>query len=202
MRQELGTVSLRPGTVRLLFGSIATLLLGTVSLSVALAVVATRPGRVVVVPGVKERQVVVADQVPDAAVKKFCLLYLYHFDHYSPADVEERSNYIVRFVAPEHQERIVKSLSERATYVLRAKEASQLTLPLPSECEVTRIENGLFRFSGVATRRVLIAGEEKSETRVRYLVDVKPVLPSDQDAYGFLVVGQSVRQVGEKNEDR
>jgi|GEM_PF-3140195 len=183
----------RPGSTRLYLAAVAALLLGSVLLSGALAMVTTRPSRVVVVPGVKDGQIVVAEQIPDSAVKKFALFYLYHFDGYTPIDVEARSNYVLQFVAPEHQEKVVKSLSERATFVLRAKEASQVSLPLPSDCEVERLPNGHFRFSAIAQRRIYIAGELKSETKVRYLVDLKPCLPTEQDPYGFLVVGQSVR---------
>lgn len=176
--------------------AVGILLLSSLALSAAVAAIALRPRTVVVVPGVKESRVVLPDEVPDAAVARFGLLYLYHLDNYTPADVEERSNWLLRFIAPEHQEKVIRDLTERATFVVRAKEASQLVLPLPSRCEVARAENGVFRFSAVAVRRIYIAGELKSETKQRYFLDLQPSLPTEDEPYGFVVVGQSIRPEG------
>mgnify|MGYP001616656687 CR=1 FL=1 len=171
------------------------LLLAIGALSLALAVVATRPPKLIVVPGVRESSVVVADQVPDGAVRRFGLLYVYHLDDYSPTTVEERSNWVLQFVAPEHQEKVAKSLTERAIYAVRAREASQVVLPLPAQCEVTRTKDGLLRFSATGTRTIYIAGDRKSEERVRYVLELKPAIPTDDAPYGLLVVGQAVRPV-------
>ncbi len=173
--------------------SCGVLFLATAALSVALAVVALRPPRVLAVPGVREARVVVADQVPDGAVRRFGLLYLYHFDDYTPLTVEERSNWALQYVAPDHQEKVAKSLSERASYVARARESSQLVLPVPGQCEVTRTKDGLLRFAATATRTIYIAGERKSEERLRDLLELRPALAGDDEPYGFQVVGQSVR---------
>lgn len=169
------------------------LAIASTALSVALAVVAVRPTRVVLVPGVQERGVRIAGEVPDSAVRTFGLLYLYHFEDYSPATVEARSNFVLQFIAPEHQDEAWKSLSDRATYVLRAREASQLVLPLPAECEVDRTEGGTFRFTAVATRTIYVAGEAKSEEKIRYVLELRPIVPSIENPYGFLVLGQSIR---------
>jgi len=183
-------------STRPLLIAVGALLLGNVILSGALAALALRPAPVVVAPGVRDHQVVVPDQVPDAAVRKFATLYLTFFDAYTPETVEERSTYLLRFVAPEYLKTVTQVLTERAIYVVRTKESTQLTLPPPTLLEasqVTRHEGGVLRFTAAAERRIYIASELKIAQRLRYILDLKPTLPSDEDPYGFVVVGQQVR---------
>jgi hypothetical protein len=173
--------------------AISALLAATLALSVALTVVALRPREVVVVPGVRESQVVLPEQVPDDAVKRFGLLYLRYFDSYLPQTIEEQSNHLLRFVARERLEEAQRALSERASYVLRAKEVSHLALPLPASCAVERIGRR-FRFTAIAIRTTYIAGERKTVDRVTYTLDLAPDLPTEEDPYGLVVVGQSMKQ--------
>ncbi len=183
-------------SMRPLIAVIGALLAATVILSGALAWLALRPARVVVVPGVRDHQVVVPEQVPDAAVRKFATLYLAFFDGYTPETVEERSTYILRFIAPEFLKDAGKDLPHRATYAVRTKEPAQITLPPASSqeaSEVARLPGGLLRFTTVGERRIYIASELKATQRLRYVLDLKPTLPSDEDPYGFQVVGQSIR---------
>jgi len=180
---------------------VGVLVLSSAVLSVALAVSALRPRPIVIVPGAENRQVVVPEQIPDAAVKKFGLLYLSYFDAYTPTTIEERSNYVLRLVAPEQLEAVVKSLSERATFVVRARESCTLVLPLPEACGVASVANGLIRFSTVAERRILIAGSLKSVEQVEYVLDLRPALPSEVDPYGLVVVRQSIRSRGQAQVD-
>jgi hypothetical protein len=172
----------------------AALLLSQLVLSAALAAVALRPRPVLLVPGARDQRVVIPEEVPDDAVKRFGLLYLRYFDCYIPQTVEEQSNHVLRYVAVERLEAVQKALSERAAYVLRAREASHLTLPLPAACTVERIQAGLLRFTATAVRTIHIAGERKSMSRVRYVLDLRPDLPSDEDPYGLVVVAQSIRE--------
>lgn len=176
----------------------AALAVGSAALSVALTVVALRSPRMVLVPGVQDREVRLAGEIPDSAVRNFGIHYLYHFEDYSPATVEARSNYVLAFIAPENQEKAWKDLSDRATYVIRAKEASQILLPLPSECEVERLPEGILRFTARATRIIYVAGEAKSEEKIRYLLELRPVLPSVENPYGFQVLLQKIRSEEKK----
>lgn len=176
----------------------AALAVGSAALSVALTVVALRAPRMVLVPGVQEREVRIAGEVPDSAVRHFGIHYLYHFEDYTPATVEARSNYVLQFIAPEHQESAWKALSERATYVVRAKEASQLLLPLPAECEVEHLPEGTLRFTARAARTIYVAGEAKSEEKIRYVLELRPILPSIENPYGFLVLSQSIKSEEKK----
>lgn len=176
---------------------VGTLLAGNVVLSGALAFVALRSAPVVVVPGVREQQVVLPDEVPDAAVRKFAHLYLYYFDDYTPETVEERSSFVLRLVAPEIQEHVRRELLERATYAVRTREASHLVLPPPELSPVAsaieRLSGGLFRFSIVGERHVYIASQPKGNSKVRYVLTLRSALPSDHDAYGLVVVSQTMR---------
>ncbi len=174
---------------------VAALAASSVALSVALAVLALRPRPVLLVPGVPEARVVLPEEVPHAAVRRFGLLYLAYFDSYTPATLEERSNYLLRFVAPEIHESVVRSLSERASFAARARESSTLVLPLPEACQVSETEGGLFRFSAVAHRRVHIASVLKIEERLRYTLDLRPALPTSDDPYGFVVVAQGIERL-------
>ncbi len=190
MRVDNTSILNRP---RLLLFGAAALLASQVVISVALALVALRPRPALVVPGVRESQVVLPEEVPDSAVRTFGLLYLRYFDDYTPPTIEERSNVALRFVSPERLEAAAHSLSERASYVARAKESSHLVLPLPSACVIERIGPGLFRFSAVAERRIFIASELKDASRVRYTIELRAGLPTEENPYGLNVVAQSIR---------
>jgi hypothetical protein len=182
---------------RALMGAIGALLGANLILSGAVAAVALRRLPVVVVPGVRESQVVVPDQVPDAAARKFVHLYLGYFDDYTPETIEERSSFILRFVAPEILGGVRRELQERATYVVRAQESSHLTLPppdlSPAAAGLERLEGGLLRIEVSGLRRTTIASEPKGAARIRYVLTLRPVLPTDRDAYGFVVVAQTIR---------
>ena len=190
-----------PRTIRPLVVAIGALLLVTVVLSGALTGMALRDTPVRVVPGIREDQIRVPGEIPDAAALKFSLLYLSYFDGYTPETVEDRSNYILRFVAPEHLEKVARALSERATYVLKTRESSQLTLPppfSPPASGVSRLPGGVLRVSVVAERRIYIASQLKTVQRIRYELDLRPSLPPDRDAFGFQVVGQHSRAVSDE----
>ncbi len=174
--------------------ALALLLAATLGLSVCLCVLALQPRAVIVVPGVAGRRVVLPDEVPDEAVKRFGLLYLRYFDCYLPQTIEEQSNHLLRYVARERLEAAQRALSERASYVLRAKEVSHLALPLPAACAVERPSSGLFRFTATGLRTTYIAGERKTAVRVTYTLDLAPDLPGDEDPYGLVVVAQAMRQ--------
>lgn len=193
------------GTPKALLGAIGALLGANFILSGAVAAVALRRSPVVVVPGVRESRVVLPDQVPDAAARKFAHFYLGIFDDYTPETIEERSTYVLRFVAPEILGQVRRELQERATYVVRAQEASHLTLPppdlSPTAPALERLEGGLLRIEVTGVRRTTIAAEPKGAARIRYTLTLRPVLPTDQDAYGFVIVGQTIRPEPAARED-
>jgi hypothetical protein len=176
--------------VNLLVGS---LLGANLLLSGALAFAALRPRAVVVVPGVRENQIALPEEVPPAALRKFARLYLVLFDDYTPETVEDRSTDVLRLVAPEAQEKVRRDLVDRATYVVRTRESSHLILPPPGQEEVERLPGRLFQVSLSAERQVYIASEGKGSSRVRYTLTLRSAFPSDGDAFGFVVAGQSIR---------
>jgi TraE protein len=180
---------------RVLLVLLAALSAAVVLLSGALGWTALRPGPVVIVPGVRESQIMMPEEIPSAAVRKFAYLYLAFFDSYTPETIEDRSTYLLRLVAPEALERVGRDLLERATYVVRTRESSHLILPPPSASadDLERLPGGNLRLSIVAERRTYIASEEKARANIRYTLTLRPALPSDQDAFGFVVIGQTLR---------
>lgn len=176
---------------------LAVLLGMNVLLAAGLVVAALRRPPVVVVPGVRESQVLLPEEVPDAAAAKFVHLYLAYFEDYTPESIEERSTFAFRFVAPELAEGVRRELLERATYVIRTRESSQLTLAPPDlsprSGAVERMSGGLLRVTAAGERRTYIASELKTAVRMKYAVTLRPRLPTDQDAFGFEVVGQTIR---------
>jgi len=183
--------------MRPLVALIGALLAATLVLSGALVWLAIRPAPVVVVPGVRDSQVVLPDEVPDSAVRNFAMLYLGLFDNYTPETIEERSTYLLRFIAPDSLKTVGEELTRRATFAVRTKESAQLLLPPPSPTgpsRVTRPPGGLLRFTTTGERRIYIAAELKATERLRYVLDLKPALPDEQAPYGFTVVGQSIRR--------
>lgn len=180
----------KPAPLPILIGGLLT---ANLLLAGALAWMALRPRPVVVIPGVRENQIAIPEEIPPAALRKFARLYLITFDDYTPETIEERSNDLLRLVAPEAQEKVRRELLERATYVVRTRESSHLVLPRPGQEEVERLPGGLFHVSLLADRYVYIASQGKGSSRVRYLLTVRATFPSDGDAFGFVVVGQTIR---------
>jgi hypothetical protein len=182
----------KPGPLPILIGS---LLACNVLLAGALVWAALRPAPVLIIPGVRTNQVLIPEEIPPAAARKFAYLYLSFFEDYTPDTVEERSTYLLRLLAPEVQEKVRRELLDRATYVIRTRESSHLLLP-PFEDElsgkVERLPGGLLRLQVAAERRIYIASEEKGRSRVRYTLTLRPAFPSDQDAFGFVVAGQTL----------
>lgn len=177
--------------------AVGTLLFANLLLAGALAFAALRRAPVVVVPGVKEHQIVLPDEVPDAAVRKFAHLYLHYFEGYTPETVEERSTFVLRLLAPEIQDHVRRELLERATYAVRTREASHLVLPPPELSAVApsleRLPGGLYRYAVTGERHLFIASQPKGSQRVRYTIMIRPALPGDGDAYGLVVLGQTMR---------
>lgn len=178
---------------------LAGLLATNVLLAGGLVYAALRRPPVLVIPGVRENQVLLPEEVPTAAAIKFVHLYLSYFEDYTPESVEERSTFVMRFVSPALAEGVRRELLERATYVVRTKESSQLTLSPPdlspdgAKTQVERLPDGLLRVRAAGERRIYIASELKSTSRMSYAVALRPRLPTDQDAFGFEVVGQTIR---------
>jgi hypothetical protein len=172
---------------------IGGLLATNLVLAGALAWTALRPRPVVIIPGVRENQIAIPEEIPFAALRKFARLYLILFDDYTPETIEDRSNDLLRVVAPEILERVRRELQDRATYVIRTRESSHLVLSRPGQEEVERVQGGLFQVSLQAERQVYIASEGKGSSRVRYALLLRPAFPTDQDAFGFVVVGQTIR---------
>jgi hypothetical protein len=182
----------KPAPLTLLIGGLLAI---NLLLAGALVWTALRPAPVVIVPGVRANQVAIPEEIPAAAARKFGYLYLSFFDDYTPETVEDRSTYLLRLLAPEVLEKVRRELLERATYVIRTRESSHLLLPPLSDGEDSKIERlpgDLFRLHVAAERRIYIASEEKGRSRVRYTLLLRPAFPSDQDAFGFVVAGQTL----------
>jgi len=177
---------------RITVGVVALLAAANVALTAALLTVSLRGRPTLVVPGVPREQVSVPSQVPDEAIRHFAILYVLYFDDYSPATAVDRVNYLLRFVSADRAETARRALEERATYVVRARESSQLSPPLPEEAEVERLKDGRYRVRLRALRRTLIADAPKEVLDVRYGLDVAPVVPSETNLFGLVVTGQTI----------
>lgn len=173
-------------------GVVALLATANVALTVGLLFVSLRGRPTLVVPGVKQELVSIPSRVPDEAVRHFAVLYLLYFDDYSPATAVERANYLLRFVSADRVETARRALEERATYVVRARESSQLSPPLPEAVRVEELSGGRYRVSLTATRRTLIADVPKEILQIRYGLDVAPVVPSETNPFGLVVTGQMI----------
>jgi hypothetical protein len=177
---------------RITIGVVALLAAANVALTAALVTVSLRGRPTLVVPGVKRAEVSIPSQVPDEAVRHFAILYLLYFDDYSPATAVDRANYLLRFVSADRVETARRGLEERATYIVRARESSQLSPPLPEHAQVERLEDGRYRVRLSALRRTLIADVPKEVLDVRYGLDVAPVVPSVTNPFGLVVTGQTI----------
>jgi hypothetical protein len=174
------------------------LLLANVGLGAVLAVFALRPHPFVVTPMVKDAQLAAPGEVPPDAVRRFVLHYLYYLDDYTAHTLKDRSNYVLRYISPTFAEKAAKDLTDRLRYVERAREATQLVTPPPALVQVIRTGEGSYRASLLAVKRIYIGDRLTQEGTLRYTVDVRSVLPSDADPYGFLVTGQGVEAVAAK----
>ena len=183
--KSISARKLTVGVVMLLAAANATLAVGVVY-------VGLRGRPTLVVPGVKREQVSIPSHVPDEAIRHFAILYLLYFDDYSPATAVDRANYLLRFVSADRVEAARRALEERATYVVRARESSQVSPPLPEDVRIERLENGRCRVRLSALRRTLIADVPKEALEVCYVFDLAPVVPSETNPFGLVVTGQVI----------
>jgi len=174
------------------------LLLANVGLGAALAVFALRPHPLVVTPVVKDAQVALPGDVPPDAVRRFVLHYLYYLDNYTAHTLKDRSNYVLRYISPTFAEKAAKDLTDRLRYVERAREAAQLVTPPPDQVQVIRTGEGSYRATLQAVKRIYIADRLTQESLLRYTLDVRSVLPTEADPYGFVVTGQGVEAASPK----
>ncbi len=179
-------------TRRITMGVVVLLAAANAALTATTLYVSLRGRPTLVVPGIKREQISIPSHVPDEALRHFALLYLIYFDDYSPATAVERANYLLRLVSPDRIETARRALEERATYVVRAREASHLSPPLPEEVQVERLKNGRYRATLRALRRTLIADAPKELLEVRYGLEIAPVVPSTTNPFGLVVTDQSI----------
>lgn len=179
-------------TRKITVGVVMLLAAGNVLLTVGVLYFGLRGRPTLVVPGVKEEFVSVPSQVPEGSIRNFAILYVLYFDDYSPVTAVDRANYLLRLVSADRIEAARHALEERATYVVRARESSQLSPPLPEQIEVHRLENGQYRVVMTALRRTLIADALKEVLEVRYVLDVALVVPSETNAFGLVVTSQAI----------
>lgn len=177
---------------RITIGVVGLLAAANVALTAGLLFVGHRGRPTLVVPGVNRELVSVPSRVPDDALRHFAILYLLYFDDYSPATAVDRANYLLRFVSADRIETARRALEERATYIVRARESSQLSPPLPEEVRVEELPGGRYRVALTARRRTLIADVPKEVLDVRYALDVAPVVPSVTNPFGLVVTGQAI----------
>ena len=177
---------------KITIGVVLVLAAANAALTGAVLYLGLRGRPTLLVPGVERNQVSIPSQVPDEAIRHFAIFYLLYFDDYSPATAVDRANYLLRFVSADRVETARRALEERATYVVRARESSQLSPPLPEQVEIERLRNGRCRVALNALRRTLIADAPKEVLEVRYLVEVAPVVPSVTNPFGLVVTAQSI----------
>jgi len=171
---------------------VAILAAANAALTTGLVYASLRGRPTLVVPGVQRAEVTIPSHVPDEAVRHFSLLYLLYFDDYSPATAVDRANYLLRLVSADRVDTARRALEERATYIVRARESSQLSPPLPESVQVERLEDGRCRVGLTALRRTLIADVPKELLNVRYVVEVAPTVPSATNPFGLVVTGQAI----------
>ena len=173
-------------------GTLAVLVLTNLGLSCALIQEASARKTVVLVPGVHAEHQVTAGDPPPEAVRDFVMLYLAHFDNYTPATIEATTRYLEGWLSPKFFSQASEALRRRKELVGQSRMASQLLLPCITETGVKKIGEGEFQVTLVGTRRVYIADRLQSETALAYTVAVEPGTPTIRNPYGLYVTGQFI----------
>jgi hypothetical protein len=174
------------------YGTVCVLVLTNLVLSCAIIQEASTRKTVVLVPGVQSDRQVAAGDPPPEAVRDFVLLYLAHFDNYTPATIEETTRYLEGWLSPKFFSQASEALRRRKDLVGQSRMASQLLLPSITEAGVKRSGEGEFQVTLVGTRRVYIADRLQSETALAYTVAVEPGTPTIRNPYGLYVTGQFI----------
>ena len=177
---------------RVTIGVVAGLLLGIVALAAGTLYFAFQGRPTLIVPGVRGEVVSLPSEVPESSLRNFAILYLLYFDDYSPATIEDRTKFLLRLVSSDRVEAARRSLEERATYVIRARESSLLSPPLPEAVTVERTPRRTYQIEVKALRRTFIADAPKEVMHVRYRLDLVPTVPSETNPYGLVVAGQAI----------
>ena len=174
------------------YGTVCCLVLTNLVLSCSLIREVSARKTVVLVPGVQSEKQVTAGDPPAESVRDFVLLYLAHFDNYTPATIEETTRYLEGWLSPRFFSQASEALRRRKDLVGQSRMASQLLLPGITEVGVKKIGDGEFQVTLVGTRRVYIADRLQSETALAYTVAVEPGAPTIRNPYGLYVTGQFI----------
>jgi len=183
------------------YGALVVLILANLGLSWALIQEASARKSVVLVPGVHAERTVTAGDPPPEAVRDFVLLYLAHFDNYTPATIEETTRYLEGFISPKFYSQASEALRRRKDLVGQSRMASQLLLPKVAEAGVRKSGEGEYQVTLVGTRRVYIDDRLQSEAALAYTVAVEPGTPTIRNPYGLYVTGQFISPKVDRHAD-
>ena len=178
--------------------ALVVMALANIALAIALICEASSRKTVVVVPGVRTAREVAANEPPAEVVRDFVLLYLAHFDNYTPATVDEVTRYIEGWLSPRFYTQATNALARRKDLVGQSRMASQLLLPKRDDASVRHLD-GSYEVSLAGLRRVYIADKLQSESTLIYTVVVEVGTPTLRNPYGLYVTGQLIAPKVEQN---
>lgn len=183
---------MKPTHIRTLMYTIFSLSTVNLFLLVVTAYLALRPPRIILTPTVSRETTTVAREVPKHAVQHFFIHYLEHLESYTPQTIKPKSNYVLRFIGPNHAEEAYRGLLERSQYVEKSRESCQFLAPIPEEVSVTRSPEGDYIAQSETIRRIYLSDRLSDEQQVRYSLHVRSVLPSETNPFGLEVGSQRV----------
>ena len=163
----------------------------------ALVYRALKPRAIVVVPGAQET-VLQPEAVPDSAARAFALLYVAHFDNYTPSTVEGLSEQLQMFVAPSYWSKATDALEKRRNLSLAGQLSCQVILPPVGDVVIDR-KSGLM-VTVPAYRRTFIAGKPADEGRLLYHLRLEVTTPGPGNPYGLVVREQVIEEVRDEDD--
>jgi hypothetical protein len=148
------------------------------------------PPPVVVVPGVREEQVVVPGVVPDQSLANFALLFALNFENYSTATLESQDRYAQALVSSKFVAAFQKMTDERRAMIREALLASSFFPQL----ETVRVKDGVVSFQ--ARKQHLIGDRLSWDALFAYEIAIERAAPTQLNPYGLAIARFHADKVG------
>jgi hypothetical protein len=157
-------------------------------LAAATAHVAMRPKPIVAVPGAPSPRTIEPDRVDPAMLDAFARLYVAHVDNYTPETVEEATERVARWIAPQAATAFAGEARRRIERSKRERIAHQVVLE-ESRAQVVDRGEGIYEVA-VDARLARYFGDRLGQTvRARYLVYIRTGTATESNPYGLWILG-------------
>ena len=181
--------------------AIATLVLASAGLAVALLFEAGKDRQILVVPGPAKERLVMAGEVSDDLALDFAELYLTRYENYTPESVSRIADRLSGLIVPGQYHAFMERVRERVELTRESGVVSQFVILHDASLHIERGKGALV-VEVRAVRRLYIADRPTKIDILRYRVTIEPGTPTAENPYGLFIAGHRTAPLKEEDETR